>query len=122
MLRPVGSLPHAVYWRRRFALLGALVLLIVLTAWVLRPAGGKHQAASNTAHPTPSSTNAALSTPSSPVTSHATTTHPATSPKSSRSATRAAAPVACTAGQLKVAAVVGQPSYHVGDHPTVLPQ
>ncbi|MCU1659584.1 MAG: hypothetical protein JWO57_4240 [Pseudonocardiales bacterium] len=130
MLHPVGSLPPSVYWRRRLTLLGALVVLVVLTAWVLRPNSNKNNAAAGAGHSSSSSSNAALSTSSAPTTSHPATTHSAssstTTPSASTtqkgSATHAAAPGPCKTSQLKVAAVAGKASYHVGDQPVVMLQ
>lgn len=126
MLHPVGSLPPSVYWRRRFILLAAFVGLIALTAWVLRPGGGKHNA-SPPAHTQTSTSNAALNTsPATTPTTSATgtgTTHGATGTSTSPAATTTnGTPAACSPSQLKIAAVVGQAHYSVGDHPQLLLQ
>lgn len=124
MLHPVGSLPPSVYWRRRLALLAAFVVLAVLTAWVLRPGGGgKHQATPpSTTHT--STSNAALNTTAhtTPAGTTGASTHSATGAKTSPAATTTGAAGTCQASQLKVAAVVAQTQYHVGDHPQLLLQ
>jgi hypothetical protein len=119
MFHPVGSRPPSVYWRRRLVLLGALVVLAALTAWVLRPGADKDEkAASGTGHPQTTSPNAAhVSLP--PSTTQPTTTQ-ATTPKSSTTKSAGAAP--CDQSKLKVAAVVSAPTFHVGDQPTLLLQ
>jgi hypothetical protein len=126
MFHPVGSLPPATYWRRRFVLLGALVVLVVLTAWVLRPGSGKQHSAGGSGHPR-TSTPVADDTSSTGSTAPAST-RATTSPKSTKSAaTKSAAvksptPSACDARRLKIAAIVGKPSYPVGATPTLLLQ
>jgi hypothetical protein len=117
MMHPTGSRSPAVYWRRRILLLGAVVAMIALTVWVLRPGADKGSAAA------PSSR-----TPATP--SGATSTHPGPGPTSGARATATStaasrthpATPACAPAGLKVAAVVGQPSYHVGEQPMVLLQ
>jgi hypothetical protein len=116
MLHPIGTRPPAVYWRRRLALCIALLVLVVLTAWVLRPGGDKKQAAADTSpHSTPHSTSHAA-----PTSAHPTSKHASTSAKASSTRSPVAAP--CQAGALKVAAVVDKPSYRVGEQPMVLLQ
>ena len=116
MLHPIGTRPPAVYWRRRLALFIALLVLVVLTAWVLRPGGDKKQAAADTSpHSTPHSTSHAA-----PTSAHPTSKHASTSAKASSTRSPVAAP--CKAGALKVAAVVDKPSYRVGEQPMVLLQ
>jgi hypothetical protein len=116
MLHPIGTRPPAVYWRRRLALFIALLVLVVLTAWVLRPGGDKKQAAADTSpHSTPHSTSHAA-----PTSAHPTSKHASTSAKASSTRSPVAAP--CQAGALKVAAVVDKPSYRVGEQPMVLLQ
>jgi hypothetical protein len=122
MFHPVGSRPPSVYWRRRLVLLLALAVLIGLTAWVLRPGAADKTAAAGTGSPQPSSGVSRSTAPTQPsTTATASGTASATASKS-KSATGSAAPAACDPAKLKVAAVVGQPSYHVGDQPTVLLQ
>jgi hypothetical protein len=116
MLHPIGTRPPAVYWRRRLALFIALLVLVVLTAWVLRPGGDKKQAAADTSpHSTPHSTSHAA-----PTSAHPTSKHASTSAQASSTRSPVAAP--CQAGALKVAAVVDKPSYRVGEQPMVLLQ
>jgi len=120
MLHPIGSRPPAVYWRRRLALCVALLGLIGLTAWVLRPGGDKSAAAPSPTHFSRQSSSSSTH----PTTSGATTKHPTTSAKATKSGgpSHSAAPAACTTAALKVAAVVGRSSYSVGDQPVVMLQ
>jgi len=120
MLHPIGSRPPAVYWRRGLALCVALLGLIGLTAWVLRPGGDKSAAAPSPTH----SSRQSSSSSTHPTTSGATTKHPTTSAKATKSGgpSHSAAPAACTTAALKVAAVVGRSSYSVGDQPVVMLQ
>jgi len=113
MFHPIGSHPPAVYWRRRLALFGALLVLIVITAWELRPGGGGNSAAGTVRSPS-SSAN--------PVSPHPTgaaptTKHPSTPVKPSTSTTPA--PRACNSAALKVTALVDKPGYRVGEQPVV---
>jgi hypothetical protein len=120
MFHPVGSLPPATYWRRRFVLLGALIVLIALTAWVLRPgSGGKPSAATSSGPPHSTSTALATASSSSPPASQSSS---ASATSSAPSSTRTAAPQRCDAAGLKIAAVVGKSSYPVGATPMVLLQ
>ena len=116
MLHPIGSRPPAVYWRRRLLMVGAVLGMIVLTIWVLRPSADKGSAA---APPTPAHPTSSVST----ATTHTSKTSGHTS-SSSKSPSRSHTPVVprCTPAALKVAAAVGQSSYHVGDKPAVLLQ
>ncbi|MDT4936725.1 MAG: hypothetical protein QOG80_396 [Pseudonocardiales bacterium] len=122
MFHPVGSQPPSVYWRRRFALLASLVVLIALTVYVLRPGGGgngkQHTAADRTTvHLTPTQT---------PPTSHATTpassTSSSTAIRSPQGSSGSPTPTQCGASQLKIAAAVAKPSYPVGQQPVVMMQ
>jgi hypothetical protein len=124
MLHPVGTLPASVYWRRRMMLLGAVVVLAVLSAVVLNSDNGKPQGAPPAATHT-STSNAALhttavSTPSTTGTSSTSSTHAATG--STISPGSPGVPTTCTSSQLKVAAVAGQTHFQVGDHPQLLLQ
>ena len=91
MLRPIGSLPPSVYWRRRLLIIGA-VLLVALTVYVVflskddtkKPAG--HQ-----------------SSPRPPV---ASSTHVSTPPA-----------VPCVPSVLGVAAQTSAKTFKVGDQP-----
>jgi hypothetical protein len=141
MLRPIGSLPPTVYWRRRLLLLAPLVL-VAITIYVALNAGGSSK---NVAGPAKSSAaGAATSAPSrtaalAPVSSSvsappaavvpATTpavTPPVTTPVPTKPAvTPAASPVApgtvtaCVPAALSVAGATGAPSYPVGATPTL---
>jgi hypothetical protein len=133
MLHPVGTHSPAVYWRRRLVLLASfalLVLLITLTARaVFADNGGTGPArtatpagASSTPGPSATATTDAA-TPDAATTGTATTSAatPAAAKTASTSGT-AAPPRACTATQLRVKAVVGQPRYAVGDEPVLVLQ
>jgi hypothetical protein len=116
MLHPIGTRPPAVYWRRRLALFIALLALVVLTAWVLRPGGGNKPAAADTSpHSTPDSTSQAAPTSTRPTSKQASTSARPTG-------TRSAVAAPCKTSALKVAAVVDKPSYRIGEKPMVLLQ
>jgi hypothetical protein len=124
MLHPIGALPPSVYWRRRVLLLSAFVLLVALTAWVLRPGHSAPAAGPRTGTHT-STSNAALNT--SPATTPTTTggsgsTHAATASTTSPTGTTTGPAPACLPNQLKVVAVASQAHYQVGDHPQLLLQ
>jgi hypothetical protein len=92
MLRPVGSLSPAVYWRRRLLAVGAL-LLIALTGYVLFGTGGdKKKPTGHQTGPTPTAASA----------------HPSTS-------TTPAVP--CVPSVLGVSAATAAPRYAVGQQP-----
>lgn len=130
MLHPIGSQPPAVYWRRRLALLTALLVMVLLTVWELRPGGGDKTAASpaarstlpqhtstqQTGTPQTTSKSAASAPSTSPITTPATTnvTHTA--------AVSVAGPPRCTPAQVKIASAVDKPSYSVGAQPLVMIQ
>lgn len=119
MLHPVGNLGPSVYWRRRLLLLGALVLAAVTAVVVLQSSGspkngGGAAASQSTTSPPQSSSLASSSTASSAVASSAAS---ATSARSTAGSTAPAAPVACTAGQLSIAAASDAASYPVGAKP-----
>jgi hypothetical protein len=125
MFHPVGSHPASVYWRRRLLLLTAVVILIAVSAWVLRPGGAKPQAKPPAKTHTSTSNAALNTTPASTPTTNLTTagsTHVATGSTTSPTNTTSGTPTACLASQLKVAAVAGQAHYQVGDHPQLLLQ
>jgi hypothetical protein len=94
MLRPIGSLPPSVYWRRRLLFAGA-ALLIILTLYVLfvarddknKPAGQQSRATKPAA------------------------THSSSEPSPSRDV------VPCVPSVLGVAATVPQRTYKVGQEP-----
>jgi hypothetical protein len=121
MLRPIGSLPPTVYWRRRLMILAPLVL-IAITAYVVVNTGGSSKSA---ASPSQSSTPAgggAQSPASSPHTTPATTTGGSVSSSSSVPTTHASAPAtptACVRAALSVTAVTSAPSYAIGATPTL---
>jgi hypothetical protein len=129
MLRPVGNLPPAVYWRRRFVLAGALValvLLLVLTVKAFGSGRGSPAAAADTSSrnaPSPGASAATQPHRTSPATS-ASASRPVGSSAAapSGSASSPAAPGPCTPAQLSVAALVEHPSYHVGQEPVVMLQ
>lgn len=91
MLRPIGSLPPSVYWRRRLLFIGA-VLLVALTVYVLFVAKDDKKK---------------------PV-GHASSSHPNTS-TSPRPSTPTAVP--CVPSVLSVAAVTSAKTFKVGDQP-----
>jgi hypothetical protein len=115
MLHPIGYRSPAVYWRRRLMVFGALSAMVGLSAWVLRPGTDNGSAAPAPSHSRLSS-SAADAHPSTTGTVH----HPH---RSSTSASRShQVTPRCSPAQLKVAAVVAQPSYQVGQQPMVLLQ
>jgi hypothetical protein len=95
MLRPIGSLPPSVYWRRRLLFIGA-VLLVALTAYVLfvakddkkKPAG--HASSS---HPNTSTSTGPSASPSTPTA------------------------VPCVPSVLSVAAMTPAKTFKIGDQP-----
>jgi hypothetical protein len=120
MLHPIGTRAPGVYWRRRLALFGALVALIGLTVWVLRPGGDSN---SDAAAPVGSSPRSAAPGSTRPPGSGAASTRRPAPAKPTRAAPSPAAPVApCAPAALKVAAAVDRSSYRVGEHPVVLLQ
>jgi hypothetical protein len=115
MLHPIGYRAPGVYWRRRLIVFGALAGMIALTVWVLRPSADKGSAAPAPS-PGQSSSSSAADAPRS--SSHAPSQHHS---GTSTGQTHQATP-ACTPAHLKVAAAVAQPSYRIGQQPTVLLQ
>ncbi|HYU03335.1 MAG TPA: hypothetical protein VEL02_05770 [Jatrophihabitantaceae bacterium] len=95
MLRPIGSLPTSVYWRRRL-LIAAAVLLAALTVYVVFMSGDDKK------------------TSGQPTGGAASSTHPSTP---SPSAGTSVAPVSCVPSVLKVAAVTQAGGYRVGQQP-----
>lgn len=130
MLHPVGSHAPAVYWRRRAALIVGLVVLVLVTAWVLRPGGGNGKSVAGT--PAPSTSAAAPSTSADPPTTPAGSSSAAAAAGSGsgsgsgkHSPARSSAsvvPKPCVASALTIAAVTGAPSYRVGDQPVLMLQ
>jgi hypothetical protein len=124
MLRPIGNLPAAVYWRRRLLLLGSLVVLLVLFVLTVKALGGGDgsSAAAATSSSTPP-TEAVVQPPATQRTSSSTAStskrhKPATT--STSTSKSSAPPAQCTAAMLKVQAVVERSSYQVGDQPVVM--
>ena len=129
MFRPVGSLPPSVYWRRRFVLLGSLVVLIVLLVVTLRvvmsgnsdPTQGAHGASPGTPTQQPPATAHHRHAPSSSKqASTPDTTTPADSsavtsdtPQSSESA---APPGRCKMKQLGLTAESDKTHYTMGEN------
>jgi hypothetical protein len=116
MFHPIGSAPPAVYWRRRLTLFIALLALLALTFWVLRPDGDNKQAAADTSpsHSAPAPSTAA------PIAARPSGNHASTSAEPTVSRSPVAPP--CQASALKVAAVVERSSYRVGEQPVLLLQ
>ncbi len=96
MLRPTGSLPAAIYWRRRL-LIAAAVLLAGLTVYVLFLSGGDKQKPSGQGPP-----------------GHGVTSK---SPGSTRASTPSVAPVSCVPSVLRVQGVTQASRYRVGQQP-----
>jgi hypothetical protein len=134
MLRPVGNLPAAIYWRRRLVVFGALVALLVLLVLTVKALGGGNGGAAGAASPAHGSTSAAGSSsgPNTVATSPSTTVSQAqpstagpsvTAPPSHAAgsgSTSAAAPQPCDVAKLRLAALVDHSSYHVGDQPVLM--
>jgi len=121
MLRPIGSLPPTVYWRRRLMVLAPLVL-IAITVYVIVNAGGssKPAAGPSTSSSAPGSSAPASSpagSSSAPTTAPSST--PATTPASTPATSASVTPKACAAAALSSTAVVSAPSYAVGATPTL---
>lgn len=92
MLRPIGSLPPGVYWRRRLLFIGA-VLLVALTVYVLFVAKDDKQKPAG----------------------HQSTHPPVSTSRSTRPSTPNAVP--CVPSVLSVAALTSAKTYRVGDKP-----
>lgn len=97
MLRPIGSLPTTVYWRRRLLIAGA-VLLAGLTVYVIFLSGGDKQ--------TPSGHDLS---------------RPGATKSSGRSGppTPTVAPVTCVPSVLRIQGATPAPHYRVGQQPTL---
>jgi hypothetical protein len=111
MLRPVGSLPPRVYWRRRavlLAVLGAVILLLTLTVHALGSKGSGARAGA--------STSDVSHTSSAPPSTNAT--RPSTPPVASSTGASSAV-VPCSVGQLVIAAASDKATYKIGDQPVV---
>jgi hypothetical protein len=116
MFHPVGSQPPSVYWRRRLLLLGSLVLVIVLMALTVKamrsdgnPAGAA-KGSSTTA-------NTSIDTSTSATATASATKGNSPSSTGSSGASTSSSALPCATKDLSVAAVVGKPSYQVGDQP-----
>jgi hypothetical protein len=111
-----------VYWRRRLLLLcGITVLLILLVLTVKIAADGGTAPPRGAGHAGAGSTPAGRTThvthpPPRPSTTHTASSTTLSSPSAPHSSS-SAAPQPCDPAHLKVSAVVGQRSYHVGDQP-----
>lgn len=98
-----------------------MIVLIILTAWVLRPGnGGSTQAAPPPTHT--SSANAALTSSAPLSTPTPTTTAAAHTPLSSATGTAPSAPAACSPAQVSVSAVPAATHFRVGDEPQLMLQ
>lgn len=121
MLHPVGTQSSGTYWRRRILLIGAPLVLILVTAWVTLGGGGDKKAAD----PTPRTTPPPITSPTSTAPTTAASTGSSStskSPSGSSSASTSAAPAQCTATQLRVSAGTGASAYKVGDSPMLFLQ
>ena len=92
MLRPIGSLPPTVYWRRRLLFIGA-VLLVALTVYVLFVAKDDKKKPA----------------------SHQSSSHRSSAPSSPHPSTPSAVP--CVPSVLSVAAQTSAKTFKVGDQP-----
>lgn len=125
MLRPVGSQPPSVYWRRRLVFAGSVVLVIVLlvvTVRALTSSGGGSTNAAGTGVPTPQATQSSTQRSSPRPTSASATpksSSRATSSKASASSSAKSSvpPAVCRTSDLSVSAVVASPTYTVGATP-----
>ena len=118
-LRPVGSLPASVYWRRRTLVVIPLLFLVILTFYVAcSPSGGGGDAGASS--PVASTSSVASSPSSSTTPSTTSSATPTGSPTPTTSASPPAAAVAaCVATSLQVAAVTSAKSYKVGTQPVL---
>ncbi|PZS31017.1 MAG: hypothetical protein DLM59_10540 [Pseudonocardiales bacterium] len=116
----VGPLPPAVYWRRRLALLGILVLVFVV---VRACAGGDTSTAGSakaakTKHP--SAQLGAAGPPHTPlVASPSSSAEPSPSPRPSPKPAAVALPAGglCTDAEIQLTVATDAPTYHVGAKP-----
>jgi hypothetical protein len=116
MLRPVGSLPPRVYWRRRalfLAIVLAALLLLVITFREVSSGSSPRAASATTTSPHPS-TSASSASPS--TSSAVASQSPSPTPTGSATIT------VCAPGSLKIAAASDKPTYKVGDQPVVAMQ
>ncbi|HVU74699.1 MAG TPA: hypothetical protein VHE83_17180 [Mycobacteriales bacterium] len=103
LLRPVGPEPAAVYWRRRFAAISAVILVIVLFAYACGGGGGKHGPSGTGSHGSPSSS---VSPSAAHATSRASTGSTGSTP-------------ACAPSDLTVSADMSASSYPDGAPPVI---
>jgi hypothetical protein len=116
MFHPVGSQPPSVYWRRRLLLIGSLVLVVVLIALTVKAMrSDSSPTAAGTAGSTTPKVHVVTSSSASSTASTTSGNSPSSSGSSGRSSSATALP--CAAKDLSIAAVVGKPSYQVGDQP-----
>jgi hypothetical protein len=129
VLHPVGPLPAAVYWRRRAALLGLVLGVLIGCGWLLVAATGPGDGAPVVA----AATGTAAATAATPsldqvMPSVATVRMPTAAPRTTASAApssatpTAPAPVdggPCTDDMIKVEVRLGAPSMPVGSKPTL---
>ncbi|MFE3189160.1 hypothetical protein ACFXHA_09140 [Nocardia sp. NPDC059240] len=114
MLEPNGPLPPEIYWRRRAAAIGAIVIALALVIWIafaLLKGGGDHKADAKPAATSSAAAKPAGSSSGAPDPSSA---------KPSGSTSAGAAPAAqgqCPDQSLAVKVTVGQPTYKTGDQP-----
>jgi hypothetical protein len=137
MFHPVGPQSPSVYWRRRFVLLASIIALAVLAMLTLKvvlsgggPGGSSASGATNTEspraghHSTPRSSKSSSKSAPSPTGRKSTRPRPgrsaATTPADKPSDTSSASgPKRCAASDLALAAVTNQPTYQVGDQPSL---
>lgn len=122
LLRPVGPLPAAVYWRRRAAALLLLMLVVALLWWLIGAlfgSGGGDAGQPVAGNDASSSPTATVSTGPSPSVS------PASSPAASASGTAAASPSAstevplCPDSALTISVRTDKASYAPGQEPLI---
>jgi hypothetical protein len=119
MFHPVGPQPPSVYWRRRLLLISSialLMILLVLTVKIAASDGGTTPLSVGSTTPAGGHTTHRQTQPATHTTTQ-TTPHTSSAAGSSGSSSVASEP--CVPTKLSVSAVVGAPSYHVGDQPVV---
>jgi hypothetical protein len=101
-----------------------LIVLIALTAWVLRPGGDKPAGAGATTPQTTLHLSTTPTTPTTPATTPATTPTTSASTTSTHGATTGtqAASARCVVSKLTISAVSDKTSYNVGDQPVLMLQ
>ncbi len=114
MIEPTGPQPASVYWRRRAIALGASLVALLLTIWLVASLVGRSDAqpTSQAMTSTPPSTPPSTAAPSS------SSTAPPPPPAAPPSPTPPPGPPApCDDASITVVAEVGKPSYEVGGQP-----